>query len=51
LRDPLDLLDQLVAVGGLGADQVEDQERKDVTTADLAAEDVRGAPAALLAPC
>ena len=47
LRDLLDLLDQVVAVGRLGADQVQDEEREDVAAADLAAEDVGWAAATL----
>ena len=42
--DRLDLLDQLVAVGGAAlraGDQVEDQQREDVAAPHLAAEDVR----------
>ncbi len=39
----------MVAVGRLDPDQVQDQQGEDVAAADLPAEDVRGAPAALLA--
>ena len=40
LGDPLDLLDQPVAVLRLALDQVQDEQREEVAAADLAAEDV-----------